>query len=1014
MSSNIRLCLIFFCCFIVLVHGQNTLVHNTDQVHFDHALSLYDFGQYNNAQVLFSDLEKSSNPYISSNSSYYKAVCAIRLNHPQAQIRVEEFLKHHPTSPKRNLIFLEAGDYYFNLNKMAYAKKWYQQVDYHSLTSSQQEQFFFNFGYTNYRTDDLKLAKTWFKNVEFSEAYGSQARYYLGFIAYKQDDYDTASRFFQDAAVEQQFSQELGYFKADLNFKLGDFQKAIETALEALEDATITETSELNKIIGESYFNLKKYDEAIPFLKRYKGKNGQWIHLDFYQLGYAYYKGNLFEKAIGEFNKIIEGNDALAQNAYYHLGECYIKNDQKQQALNAFKKASELSYDLKIQEDAWLNYAKLSYDISNPYLSTPQVLNEFLEHYPKSPFRSEIESLLVDSYVSSNNYKAALKLLNANNWNSQKPTYQKVAFFRALELYSQNELSASQALFQKTISINVIPEITARAYYWNAEIDYNQLKFNIALDGYLTFKSSNSVSNLEEYKTLSYNLGYTYFKLKRYPEAIAAFQDYCKKTPKDDLMFNDALLRLADSYYVTSSYDEAIETYNRVVENKDPMSDYALFQIAVSHGFLGQMDDKISTLQSVLDFQDSKYMDEVYFELANTYNTQNRPTEALLNYNKLLSDFPHSSLLSKALLRKGLLLYNRSDNQMALQALKRVAEYYPATPEAFQAISSVRSLYIESGQIDAYAQWVGTLTYARDTDIKLEKTTFEAAEKQYLDNNTDKAIRLFNSYLQNFPNGSHQNKSHFYLAELYFNEGLLTNALPHYESVINQPNSEFTESALQKTCVIRLEQNKECIPFLSRLEQESKSPQNIIYAQSNLMKLYFNSNSFDFALKYAEEVLNNSRANDNIKNDALAIKARSAMAQQNYSIAKSSYKDILQSSSAVFGAEASYHLAYFEHKEAAFETSNTLIQNMIKSYPNQKRFAAQGLVLMAQNFYALGDTFQATYILQSVIKNFDSFSEIVNEAEILLSQYREALQKTNASINLNNEITKESTDQSDD
>ena len=42
------------------------------------------------------------------------------------------------------------------------------------------------------------------------------------------------------------------------------------------------------------------------------------------------------------------------------------------------------------------------------------------------------------------------------------------------------------------------------------------------------------------------------------------------------------------------------------------------------------------------------------------------------------------------------------------------------------------------------------------------------------------------------------------------------------------------------------------------------------------------------------------------------------MAQQNYSIAKSSYKDILQSSSVVFGAEASYHLAYFEHKEAAW------------------------------------------------------------------------------------------------
>jgi hypothetical protein len=32
------------------------------------------------------------------------------------------------------------------------------------------------------------------------------------------------------------------------------------------------EKSELNKIIGESYFNLKQYDKAIPYLSQYKDK----------------------------------------------------------------------------------------------------------------------------------------------------------------------------------------------------------------------------------------------------------------------------------------------------------------------------------------------------------------------------------------------------------------------------------------------------------------------------------------------------------------------------------------------------------------------------------------------------------------------------------------------------------------------------------------------------------------------------------------------------------------------
>ena len=42
------------------------------------------------------------------------------------------------------------------------------------------------------------------------------------------------------------------------------------------------------KIIGESYFNLKLYSEAIH-LESYKGK-GKITNTDLYQLGYAYFK----------------------------------------------------------------------------------------------------------------------------------------------------------------------------------------------------------------------------------------------------------------------------------------------------------------------------------------------------------------------------------------------------------------------------------------------------------------------------------------------------------------------------------------------------------------------------------------------------------------------------------------------------------------------------------------------------------------------------------------------------
>ena len=210
-----------------------------------------------------------------------------------------------------------------------------------------------------------------------SPEYGAQAKYYLGFMAYEGDDYKAATKYFDEVSGEEKYKEKLSYFQADMNFKLGNFQKAIDLGVKAMTQSNEMELSELNKIIGESYFNLKNYEKAIPYLSEYKGKKGKWNNTDFYQLGYAYYQQKQYENAIAQFNKIIDGKDFVAQNAYYHLGESYLDLGQKTQALNAFKNASEMDFNTELQEDATLNYAKLSYEIGNSYESVPSILLAF-------------------------------------------------------------------------------------------------------------------------------------------------------------------------------------------------------------------------------------------------------------------------------------------------------------------------------------------------------------------------------------------------------------------------------------------------------------------------------------------------------------------------------------------------------------------------------------------------------------------------------------------------------------
>ena len=54
---------------------------------------------------------------------------------------------------------------------------------------------------------------------------------------------------------------------------------------------------------------------------------------------------------------------------------------------------------------------------------------------------------------------------------------------------------------------------------------------------------------------------------------------------------------------------------------------------------------------------------------------------------------------------------------------------------------------------------------------------------------------------------------------------------------------------------------------------------------------------------------------------------------------------------------------------------------------------------MAKNFYALDDSYQATYILESVSTNFSQYPEIVAEAKGELAIIRAKEAQRNSSVN---------------
>ncbi len=991
--------------FSIVLSAQKSDVYTNNLKEFNHAISLYQNRDYVASQQLFKKVRNQFSNFSENKATcdYYIAFAALRLNDRNGGAMMTDFVQNYPTSTKRNDAYREVSDYYYNYGKYNDALKWFKNVDTKGLTNRQEEDFNFKYGYALFSVKRYKLAKNYFAPLLDSPRYGAQAKYYYGFMAYQNDDFDNADKYLGEVEDNKELGKDVPYFKANIKFKMGKFQEAIDIAEPFLKSANRKQKSDVSKILGESYFNLKKYDKAVPFLKNYKGRRGKWNNTDYYQLGYTYYMQNDYENAISWFNKIIGGKSAVSQNASYHLAECYVKSNKKQEALNAFRNALEMDYDNDIKKNAWLNYAKLSYEIGNPLKSVPDVLTEYLEKYPKSENKEEINELLISSYVTSKDYQGALKLLKNKKDDKSKEIYQKVAFYRAIQLFNDTKYNEAKELFRKSLDKNSDPKFTARATYWKAETNYLTNHFEEALTGFNNFTTLPSANETEEFNNVNYNLAYTNFKLKDYTKAIAFFKKFTDNNTEKTSEIKDSYLRLGDSYFITSNYQKALNAYNTAIQNKGKSLDYAYFQKAISYGFLGQNVKKIETLKTFLEkYKHSKLRDEAYFSLGSAYKKAKQEQEALEAYQNVLR-FNRSPLKPKALLKQGLIYFNSNRGEKALVKYKKLVKDHPQTPEARQAVNNARQIYINLGRVDEYADWVQNIDFVEVSDAELDNTMYESADIQYQQNNKTKAIKGFKKYLARFPNGIHALQVNFYLAELFYSDNKFDNTKTHYQYIINQEPNEYTEQALTRLSQILLKNQDwiNAIPILQRLENEGKNDQNVLYAQSNLMKGNYTLENYTEAVSFAEKILQNPNIETRVKTDAKIIIARSAIKTGDLDKAKNAYQEVSLTAQGELKAEAIYYDAFFKNIDGDYKNSNVMVQKLASDYSSYKVWSVKGLVVMAKNFYALKDAYQATVVLESVIKNFKDqaiHKKAVDEAKEELQKIKTQEAKTNASV----------------
>ena len=629
------------------------------------------------------------------------------------------------------------------------------------------------------------------------------------------------------------------------------------------------------------------------------------------------------------------------------------------------------------------------------------MLQDFLKNYPNSPQFEEINKLVVSSFVHQKDYQGALDYLNKRKSINNRKLIQEVSLYRGIQLFNESKTTdALLYLLEATRSEH--PKVYASGKYWLAESYFALNDFEEAISLFEQLKKSTSSASLEEHSILDYQIGYAYFKQKKYKNALPYFSSFLKNDTDDFNYQADARLREGDCNYALTNYNDAVASYNKIVQNEYPGADYATYQIAMSHGFLNENEKKIQTLKRLVnEIPISNLKDDALFQLAGTYTKIKNHELAHRAYDRLVSKYPRSPFISRSLIRQGLLFYNDDLNSKALEKYKAVASKFPNTKEAIQAVGNAKNIYIDENRLDEYVQWINTLSFVKVSEDELDNSTFQIAEKNYLQGlNQGIIIRNLDRYLTKYPKGNHFIKANFYLGNVLFEQKEYPKAKPYFLAVIKEGITEYRETSLAKISQIYLELDDiyEAIPYLEKLELEAYETSNVVFAQSNLMKAYYRTKSYKEALNYAKKVTAKDPIDDILLLDAKVIIARTSYKTEDFDTSREYFENIEKEAKGELKAEAMYYNALFAFEDEDYTGSNTIIQNLISNYANYKYWGVKSYMIMAKNYYKLQDAYQATFILENIIKNFTQYEDLVKEAKTELKIIKENEAKTNTSI----------------
>ena len=932
-------------------------------------------------------------------ADYMLVYSAYEQGRPNAVELLKDYLDVYPASRHADEVNFLIGSAHFGQGEYQKAIFWFNESNIDMLSPEQQEAYCFRLAYSLLQTGDMEKARGYFARIEqIGTKYREASTYYVAYIDYAAGKYNNALVEFTRLKDLPDYKERSLYYITQIYFIQNKYEKVISEGKELLASYPDSENnSEVYRIMGNAYYHLGNEDQAINMLSKYVSSTDSPLRGDLYILGVCYYNKGNYSSAVNALGRTVRENDALSQNAYLYLGQSYLKLKDKNNARMAFEAAATSSFDKQVKEAAMYNYALLIHETAfTGFGESVTIFEDFLNDFPNSKYADKVNDYLVEVYLTTKNYQAALNSIDKIKHPSTKilEAKQDILFQLGTQAFTNMELDKAVDLFSRAISLGAYNlESRNDAYFWRGESYYRQGEYNKAISDYRTYLNNTRQRNTDMYALAHYNLGYSYFKLKEYGEALNRFRQYVNlESNQQTPAYADAYNRIGDCLFHNRQFAMAEENYTRAAQLQPSAGDYSVYQKGFLLGLQKDYKGKISVMDRLIrDFPESQYVDDALFEKGRSYVLLDNNQTAAASFEQLMRDFPQSSLARKAGVQLGLIYFNDNQPEKAAEAYKSVISNYPGSEEAKVALQDLKSVYIELNDINSFAAYANSLGgNVRFEVSEQDSLTYLAAEKLFMRGDNEGARRSLTNYLQTFPQGAFSSNANFYLASIAFAKKDLEEAKRLFSLVLESGDTKFREESWARKAEIEYldKDYAAAMESFKHLQAVAENPENKEAAKLGLMRCAELTGQPQEALLAANDLLKEPKLSPEIMSEARYVRAKAYISLKQENKALADLKEISKDTRTVHGAEAKYLLAqlYYDNKDD--KNAETVLMNFIENGTPHQYWLARGFILLADIYIRQGDDFQARQYLTSLQNNYKGDDEIAAMIEDRLGKLK--------------------------